>query len=30
MLRAPRYYGLFGRDDRTPVSFWISLRYFNI
>ena len=27
---APRYAGLFGRDDRTPDSFWISLRYFNI
>ena len=23
---APRYAGLFGRDDRTPESFWISLR----
>ena len=22
--------GLFGRDDRTPDSFWISLRYFNV
>jgi two-component system sensor histidine kinase PilS (NtrC family) len=30
MLQAPRYYGLFGRDDRTPDSFWTSLRYFNI
>jgi two-component system sensor histidine kinase PilS (NtrC family) len=27
---APRYARLFGRDDRTPESFWISLRYFNI
>lgn len=27
---APRYAGLFGRDQRTPESFWISLRYFNI
>ena len=27
---APRYAGLFGRDERTPESFWISLRYFNI
>ncbi len=26
----PRYDGLFGRDRRTPDSFWISLRYFNI
>ena len=25
-----RYAGLFERDDRTPDSFWISLRYFNI
>ena len=30
MLDAPRYAGLFGRDERTPESFWISLRYFNI
>lgn len=30
MLQAPRYYGLFGRDDRAPDSFWTSLRYFNI
>lgn len=29
MQEAPRYSGLFGRDDRTPGSFWISLRYFN-
>ena len=29
-LDAPRYASLFGRDDRTPESFWISLRYFNI
>ena len=29
-IDAPRYPGLFGRDDRTPDSFWISLRYFNI
>jgi len=27
---APRHTGLFGRDERTPESFWISLRYFNI
>jgi two-component system, NtrC family, sensor histidine kinase PilS len=27
---APRYAGLFGRDARTPDSFWISLRYFNV
>jgi len=27
---APRYASLFGRDDRTPDSFWTSLRYFNI
>jgi two-component system sensor histidine kinase PilS (NtrC family) len=27
---APRYAGLFGRDERTPESFWISLRYFNV
>jgi two-component system sensor histidine kinase PilS (NtrC family) len=27
---APRYARLFGRDERTPESFWISLRYFNI
>ena len=26
----PRYAGLFGRDERTPDSFWTSLRYFNI
>ncbi len=25
-----RYAGLFGRDERTPDSFWISLRYFNV
>jgi two-component system sensor histidine kinase PilS (NtrC family) len=25
-----RYAGLFGRDLRTPDSFWISLRYFNL
>jgi len=30
MQEAPRYSGLFGRDDRTPESFWISLRYFNL
>ena len=30
MENAPRYSGLFGRDERTPESFWISLRYFNI
>ncbi|HTP61450.1 MAG TPA: ATP-binding protein [Burkholderiales bacterium] len=29
LLEAPRYSGLFGRDRRTPDSFWISLRYFN-
>jgi two-component system sensor histidine kinase PilS (NtrC family) len=27
---APRYASLFGRDLRTPDSFWTSLRYFNI
>jgi two-component system sensor histidine kinase PilS (NtrC family) len=27
---APRYSGLFGRDQRTPESFWISLRYFSL
>ena len=27
---APRYAGLFGRDQRTPDSFWTSLRYFNV
>ena len=30
MQEGPRYTGLFGRDDRTPDSFWISLRYFNV
>ena len=36
MLQAPRiqdaarYAGLFGRDQRTPDSFWTSLRYFNV
>src|ERR1700675_3101409 len=30
MTEGPRYSMLFGRDDRTPDSFWISLRYFNI
>src|SRR5262249_57680189 len=25
-----RYAGLFGRDLRTPDSFWVSLRYFNL
>jgi two-component system, NtrC family, sensor histidine kinase PilS len=30
MLQPPRYAGLFGRDEGTPDSFWISLRYFNI
>ncbi len=30
MEEGPRYSRLFGRDDRTPESFWISLRYFNI
>jgi len=29
-IDAPRYAGLFGRDERTPESFWTSLRYFNI
>jgi two-component system sensor histidine kinase PilS (NtrC family) len=27
---ADQYAGLFGRDGRTPESFWISLRYFNV
>ncbi len=26
----PPYSGLFGSDQRTPESFWISLRYFNL
>jgi two-component system, NtrC family, sensor histidine kinase PilS len=30
MQDAPRYARLFGRDERTPDSFWISLRYFNV
>jgi two-component system sensor histidine kinase PilS (NtrC family) len=30
MLPAPRYSGIFARDQRTPDSFWISLRYFNV
>ncbi|HLX80848.1 MAG TPA: ATP-binding protein [Burkholderiales bacterium] len=30
MQDTPRYAGLFGRDEGTPDSFWISLRYFNI
>ena len=30
MADAPRYSGLFGRDDRTPDSFWTSLRYLNV
>jgi two-component system sensor histidine kinase PilS (NtrC family) len=30
MQNPPRYSGLFGRDDRTPDSFWTSLRYFNV
>ena len=30
MQEAPRYSGLFGRDHRTPDSFWISLRYFSL
>lgn len=30
MLQAPRYSGLFARDQRTPDSFWTSLRYFNV
>jgi len=29
-FEAPRYAGLFGRDGRTPDSFWTSLRYFNV
>jgi two-component system sensor histidine kinase PilS (NtrC family) len=29
-FEAPRYGGLFGRDGRTPDSFWTSLRYFNV
>jgi two-component system sensor histidine kinase PilS (NtrC family) len=27
---APSYSGLFGRDQRTPGSFWTSLRYFSL
>jgi len=30
MAEPARYAGLFGRDGRTPDSFWTSLRYFNI
>src|SRR5690606_38445952 len=30
MQEVPRYSGLYGRDERTPESFWISMRYFNI
>ena len=30
MLQAPRYSGMFAREQRTPESFWTSLRYFNI
>jgi len=30
MLAPPRYSGIFARDQRTPDSFWISLRYFNV
>jgi two-component system sensor histidine kinase PilS (NtrC family) len=30
MQEAPGYSSLFGRDERTPDSFWTSLRYFNI
>jgi two-component system sensor histidine kinase PilS (NtrC family) len=30
MQEPRRYSGLFGRDERTPESFWISLRYFNL
>ena len=30
LAEPPRYAGLFGRDGRTPDSFWTSLRYFNI
>jgi two-component system sensor histidine kinase PilS (NtrC family) len=30
MQAAPEYSGLFARDERTPDSFWISLRYFNV
>jgi two-component system sensor histidine kinase PilS (NtrC family) len=27
---APTYSGLFGRDERRPESYWISLRYFSL
>lgn len=30
MHAASRHPGLFARDDRTPDSFWRSLRYFNL
>ena len=30
MHALPHYSGLFGHDDRTPGSFWVSLRYFNL
>jgi len=30
MRGAPGYSGLFARDEGTPESFWISLRYFNL
>ena len=30
MDTAARYSELFQRPERTPESFWISLRYFNI
>ncbi len=30
MRAAPGYSGLFARDEGTPESFWISLRYFNL
>ncbi|MGH8705276.1 MAG: sensor histidine kinase, partial [Burkholderiales bacterium] len=30
MQETQRYSRLFGRDQRTPESFWISLRYFNL
>jgi two-component system sensor histidine kinase PilS (NtrC family) len=30
MQPAPEYSSLFARDERTPDSFWTSLRYFNV
>ncbi len=30
MASVPGYSGLFARDEGTPESFWISLRYFNL